>query len=84
MPNPTKFSEAEKDAHRLWQQIFPEIDGYDLDHAADVCDEIELIARRVSRQINDAIEDAEGERLRVIARIAHPSLSPRERNPSLR
>ena len=84
MPNPAKFSEAEHDAHRLWQQIFPEIDGYDLDHAADVCDEIELIARRTSRQINDAIEDAEGERLRVVARIMHPSLSARERNPSLR
>ena len=84
MPNPTRFSEAERDAQRLWATIYREIDGYDLDHAADVCDELESIARRVSRQINDAIEDAEGERLRVISRIAHPSLDARERNPTLR
>jgi hypothetical protein len=84
MVNPAKFSEAERDAKRLWATIYREIDGYDLDHAADVCDELESIARRVSRQINDAIEDAEGERLRVISRIAHPSFDARERNPSLR
>jgi hypothetical protein len=84
MPNPTKFSEAERDAHRLWQQIFPEIDGYDLDHAADVCDEIELIARRVSRQINDKMEEAESERLHAFSQAMHPSLSARERNPSLK
>jgi hypothetical protein len=84
MPNPTKFSEAERDAQRLWQIIYREIDGYDLDHAVDVCDELESIARHTSRRINRAIEDAEGDRLRVVARIMHPSLSAAERNPSLR
>lgn len=84
MPNPTRFSEAERDAQRLWATIYREIDGYDLDHAADVCDELESIARRASREFNGRIEDAEGERLHAFSKAMHPSLSARERNPSLR
>ena len=84
MVNPTKFSKPEAEAREALAGAFRRVDDLDLDFAQDVLEEMSVLCSRKAREIEDAIVDAEGERLRVISRIAHPSLDARERNPSLR
>ena len=82
MPNPVKFNKARVEAHRLYARIKNEVETLDLDERQDVLEELGIICEQKARDIENAIIDAESDRLRVVARIMHPSLDARERNPS--
>lgn len=84
MPNQTKFNAARRDANKLFARIDAEINEMDLDHQQDVLEELAIVCRLKARDVENALIDAEGERLHACSQAIHPSLSPRERNPSLR
>lgn len=84
MPNPIKFNKARVEAHRLYKRIAAEVETLDLDDQQDVLEELSVVCTLKARDVENALIDAESDRLRVVARIMHPSLSARERNPSLR
>lgn len=84
MPNPTKFNRSRVEAYRLYARIRSEVETLDLDERQDVLEELGILCDQKARDIENAIIDAESDRLRVVARIMHPSLSAAERNPSLR
>jgi hypothetical protein len=84
MPNPAKFNRARVEAYRLYARIRSEVESLDLDERQDVLEELSTVCTLHARDIENAIIDAESDRLRVVARIMHPSLDARERNPSLR
>lgn len=83
MPNPTKFNKPRAEARRLFSKLLVDLEACDLDERQDILEELSTVCTLEARDIENAIVDAEADRLRVVARIMHPSLSARERNPSL-